>query len=424
MSHLFVSYSRRDNEKVDSIVNFLEKRNIPVWIDRFGIEGGAQWREQIVTAIQQCTVFVLILSPNSIGSDNVRKEIDIAESMKKRIIPVMLEDVELPPQIMYQLIGIQRVDLIGDVGKKINNLIRIVDVYRQQTGLFERPAIQVPKETPAQTAPALPENQKEPVSPVVAALKKFPIGVWVAAGAGGLVLLILVTMLLLGAFSSGSDEKAVAEVPEPTITVTNDISDSDLPETAEATPTALEETEAAAEILPPASTPTENPLPQVSPTERVIGNLAPNPSFEEGDLAPGEWYFIGDPDTILWSTTVTRSGNRSLCRVNIPENVSLEILTKSGIPVVPGEEYLMSVWLRGNFDNEVYISIAGKNADGDWTGAFGTGSLEFVVDEWQRHELEYTVEPQVAEIYPVLGINAPGSSTGRICFDDVVLVKK
>ena len=82
-----------------------------VWIDREAIKAGNTWRVQIVQAIDECTAFVLMLSPNSAASDNVRKEIDLSQDSGRTIFAVMLEPVKLPAEIRYQLAGLQFIDV-------------------------------------------------------------------------------------------------------------------------------------------------------------------------------------------------------------------------------------------------------------------------------------------------------------------------
>ena len=82
-----------------------------VWIDREAIKAGNTWRVQIVQAIDECAAFVLMLSPNSAASDNVRKEIDLSQDSGRTIFAVMLEPVKLPAEIRYQLAGLQFIDV-------------------------------------------------------------------------------------------------------------------------------------------------------------------------------------------------------------------------------------------------------------------------------------------------------------------------
>ncbi|HET9588025.1 MAG TPA: TIR domain-containing protein [Anaerolineales bacterium] len=111
MAQVFTSYSRRDTETVDTIVGRMTEAGIDVWIDREDIKAGNTWRVQIVEAIDTCAAFVLILSPNSAASDNVRREIDLSQDSGCTIFPLMLEPVKIPAAIRYQLAGLQFIDV-------------------------------------------------------------------------------------------------------------------------------------------------------------------------------------------------------------------------------------------------------------------------------------------------------------------------
>ena len=111
MTQVFTSYSRRDTETVDTIVAKMAQAGINVWIDREAIKAGNTWRVQIVQAIDTCHAFVLMLSPNSAASDNVRKEIDLSQDSGRTIFAVMLEPTKLPAEIRYQLAGLQFIDI-------------------------------------------------------------------------------------------------------------------------------------------------------------------------------------------------------------------------------------------------------------------------------------------------------------------------
>lgn len=111
MGQIFISYSRRDTEVVDRIVEQMRGAGLDVWIDREAIQAGNTWRVQIVRAIDTCLAFVLMLSPNSAASDNVRREIDLAQDAEGAFLPLMLEPVKIPPEIRYQLAGQQFIDV-------------------------------------------------------------------------------------------------------------------------------------------------------------------------------------------------------------------------------------------------------------------------------------------------------------------------
>lgn len=130
MGQIFVSYSRRDTETVDRIVGEMKDANMDVWIDREDIKAGNQWRVQIVEAIDTCDAFVLMLSSSSAASDNVRKEIDLAQDSGRKVFAILLEPVKMPAEIRYQLAGLQFIDvqMLG-FEKAISQLIDTLHVH-------------------------------------------------------------------------------------------------------------------------------------------------------------------------------------------------------------------------------------------------------------------------------------------------------
>jgi len=111
---IFLSYSRGDAQQADDWVAHLERYGYQIWIDRAGIRGGQQWMATIVRAIEQAPAVVLLLSPNSARSDNVRREIDLAFEAKKIIIPVEIQATKIPAELMYQLAGAQLIQIWRD----------------------------------------------------------------------------------------------------------------------------------------------------------------------------------------------------------------------------------------------------------------------------------------------------------------------
>lgn len=126
--YAFISYSRRDSKIVDTLIMRLNNSGYRVWVDRKGIGGGEYWRQEIVDAIENCTVFLLALSSQSILSENVRKEVDLADSADRRIIPIELQQIiNLPAELKYQLAGIQRINLATNFESGIRQLIDAIE---------------------------------------------------------------------------------------------------------------------------------------------------------------------------------------------------------------------------------------------------------------------------------------------------------
>jgi hypothetical protein len=111
MGHIFISYSRRDTETVDRFARELNRGGLEIWLDRQDIKAGDSWRMEIVRAIDTCAALVLVLSRHSAASDNVRKEIDLAQDSGRKIFVLLLEKIKIPDELRYQLAGLQFADV-------------------------------------------------------------------------------------------------------------------------------------------------------------------------------------------------------------------------------------------------------------------------------------------------------------------------
>ncbi len=111
---IFISYSRKDNDRVIPIVRQLREEGYSVWLDEGQIEAAALWAEQIVEGIKSCRVLLFIISENSINSHNVLKEVMLASELEKAILPVYLQECRLPDRYLYQLTGIQHIELFKE----------------------------------------------------------------------------------------------------------------------------------------------------------------------------------------------------------------------------------------------------------------------------------------------------------------------
>jgi adenylate cyclase len=109
MSDIFISYSRKDSEQALQLAERLQGEGMSVWIDQRGIEAAKSWSAEIVNAIEASKAFLVLLSSHSIESDNVARELSLAFESKRPMLPVAIEDVNLPANFKYPLAGIQRV---------------------------------------------------------------------------------------------------------------------------------------------------------------------------------------------------------------------------------------------------------------------------------------------------------------------------
>ena len=108
---VFISYSREDQQQVVKLVEHLRGQGINVWMDETDIHGATIWTKEIVEAIRAADLFILAISHHSTGSKNVVKELALASEREKIILPIYLEQCEIPETMEYQLAGIQNIAL-------------------------------------------------------------------------------------------------------------------------------------------------------------------------------------------------------------------------------------------------------------------------------------------------------------------------
>lgn len=108
----FISFSFKDQDTVNRIVNeLLTKYGITSWLCLRELEGGSRYKYIIPDAIRSAGVVVFIQSENSLRSEQIPKEIDIACDAGKTIIPFKLDNSSLRGmKLEYDLLTTNYID--------------------------------------------------------------------------------------------------------------------------------------------------------------------------------------------------------------------------------------------------------------------------------------------------------------------------
>jgi pSer/pThr/pTyr-binding forkhead associated (FHA) protein len=120
---VFLSYSRSDTEFVRELAADLRRRGVNVWYDD-RLRAGAEWLQQLATSIQTVNSFVLVISPASMQSRNVKWEIEQARAAGKKIIPLLLEpsDETMPDWLK----GVQYIKVKQDYQQALARLVDVI----------------------------------------------------------------------------------------------------------------------------------------------------------------------------------------------------------------------------------------------------------------------------------------------------------
>lgn len=92
---VFISYSSKNKSITDAMCHYLEEQRIRCWVAPRDILPGQEYAEAIALAMKEVKIFILVCSCNSLNSQWVRKETNLAVDEKKIILPFRIEDCSL-----------------------------------------------------------------------------------------------------------------------------------------------------------------------------------------------------------------------------------------------------------------------------------------------------------------------------------------
>ena len=123
---VFLSYSRKDIKKADEIVEALSAAGLRCFIDRDGIDGGANFPKVLANAIDDSGVFLLLAGKNSYASRFTQAEILHAFKHKRSgsIIPYLIDDSPMPADLEFLLGNVNWVDSTVHPVKELPGIVR------------------------------------------------------------------------------------------------------------------------------------------------------------------------------------------------------------------------------------------------------------------------------------------------------------
>ena len=101
----FISYSSKDRNLADNLCSKLEAEGIRCWYAPRNVVS-EDYATAIANAVTRCTHFLIIISQNSLQSEHVLNEINLAfRELKRgiRLLPIRIDAEELGPAFLYYL---------------------------------------------------------------------------------------------------------------------------------------------------------------------------------------------------------------------------------------------------------------------------------------------------------------------------------
>lgn len=227
-SQTFISYSRVNQQFAIKLACELKSAGFSVWLDQFDIPTGARWDDEIEKALEGCEIFLFIMTPASIGSENAKDEVGYAIDHGKHILPVLLEECSVP-------LRLRRLQYVDFTQKSFNEGIKsakellgrfVHDIESSKRGK-KRAAGGSSSHSETSTATSESKTMPKRSSPSTIPAKGKHLPGWIVVGGGAVAVVVLVAAgfflrpLVFGPPQSTPSQTPSVPSPEPPPTLTN-----------------------------------------------------------------------------------------------------------------------------------------------------------------------------------------------------------
>ena len=139
MTQVFLAHAESDRAITEKIRQTLMRESFTIWTDRTDIKTGAEFQAEINQGIEEADNVVYLISSDSLGSAYCQQEINYALSLNKRIIPLLIESINLE-QIPSSLRALQFIDFTGSQDEAQFHTIanKLLNVLNQEALYYEQ----------------------------------------------------------------------------------------------------------------------------------------------------------------------------------------------------------------------------------------------------------------------------------------------
>jgi len=148
----FLSYSRVNKDFAIRLAKELKSEGFDIWLDQLDIPAGSRWDVEVERALEECEIFMIIMTPAAIASENVRDEIGYAIDNGKRFLPVLLENCNVP-------LRLRRFQYVDFTNKNFDDGVESAKELLR--GLIAQPTIPRAEFTGSQVAEAARQAKEE-----------------------------------------------------------------------------------------------------------------------------------------------------------------------------------------------------------------------------------------------------------------------
>ncbi|MGB2822321.1 MAG: toll/interleukin-1 receptor domain-containing protein [Phycisphaerae bacterium] len=126
-SEVFLSHSSKDRKFAARLADMLRTHGVPVWYSETNILGAQQWHDEIGAALRRCDWFLVVLSPNSVESTWVKRELLFAlqqDHFEGKMVPLILKPCDFD-KLSWTLSIFQMIDFSESFETGSRGLLRV-----------------------------------------------------------------------------------------------------------------------------------------------------------------------------------------------------------------------------------------------------------------------------------------------------------
>jgi hypothetical protein len=133
---VFISYAGEDAIRAQRVCDSLEAAGVRCWMAPRDIPAGVSYADEIIRAIDASRLLIVLYSRHSAESRHVRSELQRAFNNNAPILPVRLDEHELPADLQYFLSTAQWMNAFdSDFESELAEIVRSVKSLLDAQGL-------------------------------------------------------------------------------------------------------------------------------------------------------------------------------------------------------------------------------------------------------------------------------------------------
>ena len=130
---VFLSHASLDRRSAERLVRLLEAHRIKVWYSKTKIKGAQAWHDEIGRALSRCDWLVVLLTPDAVRSEWVKREVThalIDKRYRQRIVPLLMKSCS-HKKLSWTLAGMQMIDFRRNFRQGAGELLKVWNIKHE-----------------------------------------------------------------------------------------------------------------------------------------------------------------------------------------------------------------------------------------------------------------------------------------------------